>query len=220
MAVGAVMAGELRGKISLVQSVSEIESKILKAIKPEVNKYLKKIFEKAKPQLIAILQKFIIDSPEYKSILNGELQYEFGLPDSAARLQQIMQFWTKLDATYNPVKVNGQKLTGGFTLNMVDAGYVEVLQSSASKLVTEKKETLNWLEWLLLFGNRIIIRDYQIEIGPSKASRTGKAIMKGVQRGKWSVPNQYAGTTNNNWITRAIDSAQPSIDKLFKELLK
>lgn len=214
------MAGELRGKISLVQSVSEIESKILKAIKPEVNKYLKKIFEKAKPQLIAILQKFIIDSPEYKSILNGELQYEFGLPDSAARLQQIMQFWTKLDATYNPVKVNGQKLTGGFTLNMVDAGYVEVLQSSASKLVTEKKETLNWLEWLLLFGNRIIIRDYQIEIGPSKASRTGKAIMKGVQRGKWSVPNQYAGTTNNNWITRAIDSAQPSIDKLFKELLK
>jgi hypothetical protein len=220
MAVGAVMAGELRGKISLVQSVSEIESKILKAIKPEVNKYLKKIFEKAKPQLIAILQKFIIDSPEYKSILNGELQYEFGLPDSAARLQQIMQFWTKLDATYNPVTVNGQKLTGGFTLNMVDAGYVEVLQSSASKLVTEKKETLNWLEWLLLFGNRIIIRDYQIEIGPSKASRTGKAIMKGVQRGKWSVPNQYAGTTNNNWITRAIDSAQPSIDKLFKELLK
>lgn len=214
------MAGELRGKISLVQSVSEIESKILKAIKPEVNKYLKKIFEKAKPQLIAILQKFIIDSPEYKSILNGELQYEFGLPDSAARLQQIMQFWTKLDATYNPVTVNGQKLTGGFTLNMVDAGYVEVLQSSASKLVTEKKETLNWLEWLLLFGNRIIIRDYQIEIGPSKASRTGKAIMKGVQRGKWSVPNQYAGTTNNNWITRAIDSAQPSIDKLFKELLK
>ena len=214
------MAGELRGKISLVQSVSEIESKILKAIKPEVNKYLKKIFEKAKPQLIAILQKFIIDSPEYKSILNGELQYEFGLPDSAARLQQIMQFWTKLDATYNPVTVNGQKLTGGFTLNMVDAGYVEVLQSSASKLVTEKKETLNWLEWLLLFGNRIIIRDYQIEIGPSKASRTGKAIMKGVQRGKWSVPNQYAGTTNNNRITRAIDSAQPSIDKLFKELLK
>ena len=83
-----------------------------------------------------------------------------------------------------------------------------------------KGTDLNWLEWLLLFGNKTIIRDYVVEFGDNPRSRTGRAVMKGVKSGKWGVPPEFAGTKNNNWITRAIESADSEINSILKEATK
>jgi hypothetical protein len=210
----------IRSKISLEESSDQIEEKILRALRPEINKYLKGVFDKVKPQIINIVTNSIINSPEYASLLSGDLKYEFGLPDSDSRINTILQFWKKINTEYKTVSIQNKKLVGGFVINMIDKSYSDVLNLSVSSLTTEKGSVLNWLEWLLLFGNKTIIKDYTVEIGPNPRSRTGKAIMKGVQRSKWSVPSQFSGTPNNNWITRAIDSVIPEINKLFNQELK
>jgi hypothetical protein len=210
----------IRTKINLVETQDEIEDKILRALRPEVNKYLKKIFDNIKPQVINIVTKAIINSPEYNSLLSGQLKYEFGLPDSDSRINTILQFWKKVNAEYKTVLIQRKKLVGGFVINMIDQSYADVLNLSVSSFITEKGSILNWLEWLLLFGNKTIIKDYTVEIGPNPRSRTGQAVMKGIQKSKWSVPSQFSGTPNDNWITRAIDSATPQINKLFNQAIK
>jgi hypothetical protein len=210
----------IRTKINLVETQDEIEDKILRALRPEVNKYLKKIFDNIKPQVINIVTNAIINSPEYNSLLSGQLKYEFGLPDSDSRINTILQFWKKVNAEYKTVLIQRKKLVGGFVINMIDQSYADVLNLSVSSFITEKGSILNWLEWLLLFGNKTIIKDYTVEIGPNPRSRTGQAVMKGIQKSKWSVPSQFSGTPNDNWITRAIDSATPQINKLFNQAIK
>ena len=210
----------IRGSVSIVESNDQISAKILKALKVEFDKYLNKVFNKIKPKIITIVQNAITSSPEYNSLLSGDLKYEFGLPDSDSRLQIILNFWTKLNADYKKVSITGDRLSGGFTLNMISSDYNDILNNSAAVFTTEKGTDLHWLEWLLLFGSKTIIRDYEVEFGYNPRSRTGQAVMKGVKRGKWGVPYQFSGTQNNNWITRAIDSVESDVYKLLSEAMK
>lgn len=210
----------IRGKIFITETNSKIYNKVLKALKPELNKYLEKVFNKAKTRIVKAVIKAIKNAPEYQSLLSGDLKYEFGLPDSDARVNSILSFWEKINVEYKKVYIAGDKISGGFTLSMIDSDFSDVIGSAAAVFTTEKGTDLNWLEWLLLFGNKTIIRDYVVEFGPNPRSRTGRAVMKGVQSGKWSVPNEFSGTKNNNWITRAIESADSEINSILKEVTK
>ena len=53
--------------------------------------------------------------------------------------------------------------------------------------------------------SEIIVRDYNVEGGYPQFSRTGDMIMKKGRRG-WRVPPEFAGSHNNNFVTRATDS--------------
>ena len=210
----------IRGKIFIVETNAQIESKILRALKPELNKYLEKAFNKAKSKIVNAVVKAIKSTPEYQSLLSGDLKYEFGLPDSDSRIENILNFWKNITADFKKVSINSNKLSGGFTISMIDSDYSDVINSAAAVFTTEKGTDLNWLELLLLFGNKTIIRDYVVEFGDNPRSRTGRAVMKGVKSGKWGVPPEFAGTKNNNWITRAIESADSEINSILKEATK
>lgn len=210
----------LRGDIFIVESNSEIESKILRALKPEINKYLEKVFAKTKLKITDAIINAITNSPEYNSLISGDLKYEFGLPDSDSRVNSLLNFWKKINTDYKNVSISNNKLSGGFTISMIQSDFSDVINLSAAVFTTEKGTDLNWLEWLLLFGNKTIIKDYVVEFGANPRSRTGRAVMRGVQKGKWSVPSEFAGTKNNNWITRAIDSADSEINSILQEALK
>lgn len=206
--------------LDLLNSTSEINQKILNALRPQVNAYFKKVISSIKQPILETITQAITSSPEYVSLLNGDLKYEFGLPDSESRLNNILKFWQKLNIETNAVAVSRNQLKGSFSLKMIQSDFSDVLSSSAAVLITEKKQALNWLEWLLLFGNQTIIKDYTVEFGPNPRSRTGQAVMRGVKSGKWSVPSEFSGTINDNWITRAIDSVETEINNILYNALK
>lgn len=209
----------LQGFLKLEESTGEINKKILEALLPQVEKYLKKLFNKVSEQIKVVVIEAIKQAPEYQSLLTGQLKAEFGLPDSEARVNSIINVWNNLTVEYKDTKISRGSLYGGFKISMIPKDFSNVLTLEASSFTTEKGTQLNWLEWLLLFGNKTIIKDYTIQLGPNPRSRTGMAIMKGQLAGKWSVPNSYAGTANNNWITRAIDSADDAINEILSKAL-
>lgn len=206
--------------VTLVDSDAKIGNNILKALKPQVENYFRNAFNSIKNQLPQIVIKAIRSAPEYDSLISGELKAEFGLPDSDSRVSAIIDKWNKLEFSYKRVKISGQSLVGSFSLNMIREDYTDVLSMEAASFVTEKGSQLNWLEWLLLYGSQTIIKDYDVVLGADPRSRTGMAIMKGVKSGKWGVPPQFAGTQNDNWITRAIDSADQQILDLLNDSLR
>jgi len=210
----------LNGFLKLEETESQISKKILEALLPQIDSYLNKIFNKVSVQIKDTVIQSIKSAPEYSALLYGQLKAEFGLPDSESRVNSIINFWENITVEYKNTKISRGSLSGGFKISMIKRDFTDVLSTNDAVFITEKGDALNWLEWLLLFGNKTIIKDYNVQLGPNPRSRTGMAIMQGAVSGKWSVPNSYSGTINNNWITRAIDSADASINNILLKALK
>ena len=89
----------------------------------------------------------------------------------------------------------------------------------ASVYDTVRGYSLPWLQWLVFYGNIPIIDDYQVVMVNTRASRTGRAIMR-KSGGSWRVPSEFSGTMADNWITRAIESKSAEINSLLERSFK
>lgn len=192
-------------ELKLLESENNIRDMILSSIKEAVQEIFVSSIEPIKKSISANVYKALTSEPEYQSLLSGKLQYEFGIPSSAQKVNSIIQIWSNNIVVESiPVKVIGAGLTGGFNLNMIKDNYDDVLYNDNAIVVDQKSGVvLPWLEWLLLYGGKIIIANYEVKVGPNPYSRTGLAIMKPSKK-NWRVPPEFAGTANNNWVTRAL----------------
>lgn len=198
----------------LLDSAKVINQNILKALLPETNKYLVKVVNKLKTTLPLVVKATITNSPEYQSLLSGQLKYEFGIPDSQDKVANLIELWsTRININYNPLRISNNQLKGSFSASMIRIDFSDVLYSDYAIVVDNfRGYSLPWLEWLLLKGNSTIIKNQRVIIGPNKASRTGLAVMRD-SSASWKVPSQFAGTIDDNWITRALDSAESNIEQ-------
>jgi len=207
--------------VDIVESNAEISSEIVKALAPDVTKYFNTIFNELSDIIPDIIVQSIVSQPEYDSLMGGTLQYEFGIPDPASRLSEILNtIRNGAVLTKKPVISKSNSLSGGFKIQMIRKDFSDLLELGAASFTTEKGSQLNWLEWLLLEGDSVIISDNIFVFGPSKYSRTGFGIMRESLGGFWRVPPEYAGSINNNWITRAINDVSDTIEQEIQKLLK
>jgi hypothetical protein len=202
----------------LLQSPQEIENIILSNIAENINIVFSKSLTSLQKSIPNILYKAIISEPEYQSLISGKLLYEFGIPDASKKVNNIINIWTNnFFIETIPVSIQGSRITGGFRINMIKDNYDDVLSSESAYVIDEAKALkLPWLEWLLLNGGKIIIRNYEVQVGASPYSRTGLAIMKPSKK-NWRVPSEFAGTKDNNWITRALNKLDESIPNIIQK---
>lgn len=208
----------MKFSIKLLDSAKDIEQKILRAMLPEVVATMNSGMSKLKNNLPNIIRQAIINTPEYESLALGKLRYEFGIDNVDSKLASLVNVWsTNIKYIYSAPTIVANRIKGSFSANMIRADFSDVLYTDFAAVVdTVRGYTLPWLEWLLLEGNKTIVRNYEVILGPNRASRTGYALMKKSSR-SWKVPSEFSGTANDNWITRAIDRAEPNIQQLLDE---
>lgn len=208
----------MRFSLKLIDSSKEIQQNILKAMLPEVSSLMNKGITKLKSNLPNIIRQAIINTPEYESLSRGKLKYEFGIANVDSKLASLISVWsTNIQYTYKAPNIIAGRIRSSFSASMIRADFSDVLYADFAAVVdTLRGYTLPWLEWLLLEGNKTIVRNYEVILGPNRSSRTGYALMKPSNR-SWKVPSEFSGTINNNWITRAIDAAESNIQKLLNE---
>jgi hypothetical protein len=206
----------MKAKIQ-IEGEKSIEKKIIQALAGEVDKMLKKAAGPIKMRLrFAVLER-IKNTPEYKSLFGGKLQAEFGLKNPQQRMEAILTTWVKsINVTLITTKKRTDKFVGGLNIEMIQGNFRDVIDLPEAKLVTSKGETLPWLEWLLLYGDKIIIRDYVFSANNPK-SRTGLGVMMHRRGKNWRVPPEFSGTINNNFVTRALLDIDKIIDTIIEE---
>jgi hypothetical protein len=205
---------------TLLENSPEIYKKILDALLPDVTSYMQDATSLVKKELPQIIMSSILASPEYTSIVGGKLRFDFGLVDGSSKVDGLLQIWTNnIMIVYDIPKINGNTIISKFSISMIKADYSDVLGSDYAQMIDSLRGySLPWLQWLLLDGTKVLIDNHQVVIGPNLRSRTSMAIMR--PGSGWSVPNEFAGTQNNNWLTRAIDSSSDSINNLLKRAFK
>jgi len=185
----------------------EIDREINLKIKSSINA----ITESIEIAIQTLVKLRLQEAPEVNSLAGGELRYQFGLRDGSSRISNIIEVWAEsVEVRY----VQGAGKFGGISISMVDENYSKVLSMSEAEFTTEDGTSLEWLRWLLLEGDTRIINNYQFQSG--RTGRAGGGIMISRQRGSWGVPSQFAGTENNNFATRALESMQDEIDIIVR----
>lgn len=206
----------MRISLKLLDNDKQISNNILQALLPEIDQYLKKSLQTIRKSLPPVIREIIQNTPEYDSLVGGQLQYEFGIPDSSNAIESIIEIWSNnVSIDYSSPTITGNKIKGSFSVSLIRSDFNDVLSSDAGFVIDNLRGyQLPWLEWLLLEGNKTIISKQEVVFGPNKFSRTGYALMRPSNK-SWRVPSQFAGTVKDNWITRAIDNAESQINELL-----
>jgi hypothetical protein len=206
--------------IELLDSVSSIQKKVNQACADHFNKNINRLGSSLVDKFKIAVESWLIDQPEIISLNTASpdsLMAQFGLPPAQAATitAQIIQ------AVKNSISIKirkfDAKLNGGIDVNFQPKGFQNLLTLGAGHTIYDKGD-LHWLDWLLTMGDTIIVAgyDYNAETG---IGRSGLGNMK--EGGAWSVPPEFSGTLENNFVTRALIGKEQEaiIAQIFKEVL-
>lgn len=203
--------------LQLLENDSYIKDQILQILAKQVEPVLNKSVNKAVPKIQQLIEDALKQEPEYISLISGQLRLEFGIAESSSVDDIIKKLAATAQISVKNITIKNNGLSGGLVLTALERTSMGGLINDSSAMVVDSKGySLPWLQWLLYEGNKPIIRNYEVKIGPNPNSRTGMAIMIDSDK-NWRVPPTFAGTINNNWVTRAIDRVSNSIPKIITE---
>lgn len=201
--------------MKILDSILEIERKTKRTLDNLTARLFSKNLARAKERAREITVDYFTKTPTVQSPggLLGKLAGHFGFP--AGSEEEIVT--NIIDAISQGIDIklsliNKTKNALNVSVKVVfDTEIVSDLIGLPEAIVTTEEGTdLEWLRWLLMEGDEVIIMDYHI-IFKAGYGRSGQAIM--VPAGGWSVPAAFSGVENDNWITRTLNE-QPYIDRI------
>ena len=137
------------------------------------------------------------------SSLVGELGIPFG-EEHSRMLRVVEVLVNNILYHFTPVTSGGKFLWSMEIWTVVDSQVFALLAQLNEAIVkTNKGEELNWVDWTLTKGSRIVIGKYHVSPMVGLGRSTVAIMRKG---GFWKVPSAYAGTLGDNWITRAFEA--------------
>ena len=194
--------------IKLLESDNAITKKIHVALAKAFNKTLSQNVTQIYRGLQPLISSALLSSPELASVSGGLLRTDFGLTSdpSSAIVSAIV---SSLNIQIQRAKATAAGIKGGLLITMQPIDYNNLFSLSVAEQMTAKGASLPWLQWLLTFGQQIIVANFGVEYGAGKG-RSGGGYMA-VDERPFKVSSQYAGTVDDNFITRAIDGVAPQI---------
>ena len=219
MLLGANIMAKGKVFIELTESNATIKEKIFTALAEEVNTLFNKNKKTVKRAFSMAIKSWIDSCPEMISLRNssiGSLAAQFGLPQGTAD-NAVSAISNAIASSISvDLKPFNKKLKGSVYFYFQRSDFTNLLSLPEGHVVTERNTDLHWLDWLLTQGDTTIITGFNYQ--PNSLGRSGGGIM--TIGGMWRVPPEFAGTQENNFITRAFIENQTQIKDVLKGLLK
>lgn len=183
-------------------------------IKKVISKNISKTLSRVETRLQDRVRTLISDSEEVSSIRNGELQGQLGIVLTGGIDVIIDQFSKSVNVQYLP-----KGKFGTIVIRIINSDYSDVLslpESFYSYSETDGRGgIIEWLRWLLLEGRSTIVAGYDFQ--PGAEGRTNKGMMVKMQNGGWSIPSRFAGTANDNFVTRSLMNIDKDIESIIRQ---
>lgn len=207
----------MKFSLKVIESEKDISKLILDHLTDQINKIIDKSLPSITQNIQALVKEALISEPEYASLKAGTLRAEFGISNTENIDLIIDGMINTISITRNPIKSSNNGLKGGFKLTMIKSDDINglIYTDIGSVNDSEKGYNLPWLEWLLLQGNKTIIKNYSVSYTSNPRSRSGLALMV-ESNSNWRVPSNFSGTQNNNWTTRAISKINDKIIQVIQ----
>jgi hypothetical protein len=210
---------KMRISANIVETNDEINTMVLEIMADHINDTLNIAMPKITAEIKELVALSLKEEPEYQSLLSGRLRAEFGLSDTNMVDNIIDKLVSTIDVSRSTVSYNRIGLVGGFTITMMKSDDMNgLIFTDIASVINSNGQHLPWLQWLLLEGNKAIVKNFDVKMGSYPQSRSGMAIMVS-SKDNWRVPSEFVGTISNNWTTRAIDRIEDKIYSLIENII-
>ena len=186
-------------------------------------------------QLATEIQAFIVDrlieSETYASLVGGTLRADFGLDDSEiANLPNVVYSLISVEVNFKDAVGHKGKLGNELRVFEMQVGIVPKFNTSYGRKAIHNaivgaqyysnEHLIDWLTWLLFGGVEVMVEDYKVTYLPGRG-RSEMAVMRGPNGyHTFEVDPEFAGTPNNNWVTRILDANRAAIIDMIKDTVK
>ncbi len=192
----------------IMASSSKIHDDIMKSYVKDINKHIRRAVPKIKRRLQPFVFNAIFNCPEMLSIRGGKLRIDLGVvSDPSYQIAEAVA--ESVDVKITKFKYSGGSITGGARVNIQPTDNLNLLSLPDSTYITEKGEEIPWLDWLLSYGDKIIIVSYGVLY--KSGGRTGGGIMT-QGNAPFQIDPRFSGTTSDNFITRALAKARNKLE--------
>ena len=127
----------MRFGLSILESAGKVASQVVKSISKEVSAILTKAQPKIQRDLRTKLAASIRSQPEYGSLKNGDLKYNFGLSDTGAVDILVDRFVESIYVTTQSVDVSTGKISAQLIFSILaETDLEDILSSSEATQLT------------------------------------------------------------------------------------
>jgi hypothetical protein len=207
--------------LKIIESPRVVKARILF----ELREVISKAYKRAKPRIEIrsriLIRGHLYQSDTVQSLLNGQLRADFGLsgPDAHNAVSQILDVISR--SINVDFVINKANLVGSIKLDLLPVNISQITGISAGSYINSGRKggEISWLEWLLTKGTQIVVDGYHINYEDGlKHSRSGKAEMR--KTGHFRINPSYAGTVDDNFITRSIGETSDEIFTIISSELE
>lgn len=185
-----------------------------------VSKSISFAISKTRPTFVKEIKNALRQDIVYLELSNkidGILYYDVGLANAGQVAEQIVELVSNSIQLRKLPAIRGD--LGGIGLTVLKDGLQPILSLPMGSYQS-KGGKVDWLDWLLTAGTSEVISGYRVMYGFFDTSRTGQAIMVKSKTKGFSIDPDYAGTENDNWITRSLKRVEGNISNLFQKVIK
>ncbi len=130
------------------------------------------------------VELLIKQSPEYESLLAGELDQLFHLGDHVSTLTVLEQVIERIKGSITQtVSANSA------VISLLNTDYSDLLSIDGTSYEFNG-ESVTWLDWILTGGDTVVLPPFLIDVN------------------RFRIPPVFSGTDNNNWLTRSLDQLE------------
>jgi hypothetical protein len=210
--------------IKLITTRQEFTNDVISSLRHDILLRLKNpsLQSRIKEAIQDVLSQSLKQQPEYIDMVahDGVLRAELGVVDSESSMNSLVEDWvSSVSVSIRPPILIGNKLKGKIiSIRAIQADYEDVLDKLYASYTTEKGVQINWLQWLLTAGVKIMVKEHlaiKPRNGTNKSRTETNTIMVKTHGKGWGVPPEYSGTLRNNFATRAVIEAIPKIEQVF-----
>ena len=208
--------------LTLTDSVKDITRKVNVGIAEHINGIFANKRSYMVKEINYLIGVWVRSQPEMLSLAlssdDTSLRGHFGLPDGSEKNAADTIVKSIQQSTEVSIKKVNEKLQGGITFRCQPSSFANLLGLPVGHTKTKPPhEDLHWLRALLETGLAPIVVGYHYTPGKGFGrSRIGRMAMSG----SWAVPPDFAGTLDDNFITRAFSKKEKDLNALFSRILK
>jgi hypothetical protein len=203
--------------MSLLTPESEIVAQISEQWRVYLNDGLRAASNNVKKRLLERVRELILANTTSQNLMTGDLAKELGIIDGRAIMEEIISIiQNSIEFEFQPIMSD---FRGGYTVRVLKMDFQDVLSMPDAAYVSNNGILIPWLNWLLFAGQSPVIYGYRVQMNPNNPnnSRTGAIMVK--DSGAWSVPAVDAGTQDDNFLTRALESLDEEIKDIIQQEL-
>jgi hypothetical protein len=190
--------------LKILETTSSFHQKVIQAICDHLNARVLNLSFEIRDEIAKNIKPVFTETKEYRLLLNNDkIKADVGLP--FGKEEAILG--TVIDRIAASIKVDpfrfipiGNQIAGGFNVGIVQDDYEDILRLKDVRIKSENGVN-EWLGWMLLAGGDAITEDYHV-VYETGTGRSRLAHM--VEKGSYFVDEDIRGTTNDNWLTRAL----------------